>query len=215
MEITTTVPRQKDGVLELPAITLWQPWATLLVRGLKAFETRDWPHPWRDAPKVVAIHAAKRQPPTEAVCAALDAVDDLDLVKGLTGPHALGAIVGLVVFDRPRQMREAGSGVWCPQGSNERALGGWSPGRYGWLALASCAFGTPPRASGHQRTWTWKVPTSIADSVERAAERLAKCADERLRDDDWRWVECSWPSSPPWDIDRSEFNPFLRREKAQ
>jgi hypothetical protein len=207
----TRVPRIENGVLELPAITLWQPWATLLVRGLKAFETRSWPHSWRDAPTVVAIHAAKRSPPTGVVNSIIEAVDDVGLIRELMGPHPLGAVVGLVVFDRPRLMQVIGDGdVRCPGDSNEFALGDWSPGRYGWLALASCAFGTPVPAAGRQGAWTWKVPASLVEPAARAAERTADTADLRTSDREWRWLESTWPSMPPWDIDRSEFDPWRK-----
>lgn len=44
----------------LPAITLWQPWATLVSEGLKPFEFRSWPAPRRLWGKRVAIHAGAR-----------------------------------------------------------------------------------------------------------------------------------------------------------
>lgn len=48
------------------AMTLWQPWASLMAEGIKTIETRPFPHPWRSAVgERVAIHAAVRTP-TEA-----------------------------------------------------------------------------------------------------------------------------------------------------
>lgn len=44
----------------LPAITLWQPWATLLSAGAKPFEFRSWAAPRRLWGKRVAIHAGAR-----------------------------------------------------------------------------------------------------------------------------------------------------------
>ncbi len=44
----------------LPAITLWQPWATLIAAGAKPFEFRSWPAPRRLWGKRVAIHAGAR-----------------------------------------------------------------------------------------------------------------------------------------------------------
>ena len=44
----------------MPAITLWQPYATLLVRGVKRHETRSWTMPQSLHGRRTAIHAAKR-----------------------------------------------------------------------------------------------------------------------------------------------------------
>ena len=41
----------------MKAITVWQPWASLLVSGRKRYETRSWATTYRGP---IAIHAAKR-----------------------------------------------------------------------------------------------------------------------------------------------------------
>jgi activating signal cointegrator 1 len=43
-----------------PAITLWQPWASLVACGAKTWETRGWPTKYRGP---LRIHAAARRPP--------------------------------------------------------------------------------------------------------------------------------------------------------
>jgi hypothetical protein len=42
------------------AITVWQPWATLIAEGLKPFEFRSWPAPARLIGQRIAIHAGAR-----------------------------------------------------------------------------------------------------------------------------------------------------------
>lgn len=44
----------------IPAITIWQPWATLIAEGAKPFEFRSWPAPQRYWNHRVAIHAGAR-----------------------------------------------------------------------------------------------------------------------------------------------------------
>jgi len=51
----------------LPAITLWQPWATLVAEGLKPFEFRKWPAPARYVHRRIAIHAGARPTRKEEV----------------------------------------------------------------------------------------------------------------------------------------------------
>ena len=41
----------------MKAITIWQPWASLLASGRKRYETRSWATTYRGP---IAIHAAKR-----------------------------------------------------------------------------------------------------------------------------------------------------------
>lgn len=45
------------------AITLWQPWASLIAEGIKTIETRPKQHPWRSAiGETIAVHASARKP---------------------------------------------------------------------------------------------------------------------------------------------------------
>ena len=45
----------------MKAITLWQPWASLIACGVKDVETRSWPPPESLIGQRIAIHAAKRK----------------------------------------------------------------------------------------------------------------------------------------------------------
>lgn len=57
----------------LPAITLWQPWASLVACGAKQWETRGWRTSYRGP---LRIHAAKVERPEEAAQVALPAIHD-------------------------------------------------------------------------------------------------------------------------------------------
>lgn len=45
----------------MKAITIWQPWASLISCGIKKYETRSWPTKYRGP---IAIHAAAKNPQT-------------------------------------------------------------------------------------------------------------------------------------------------------
>lgn len=47
----------------MKAITMWQPWASLLACGAKKFETRSWATNYRGP---IAIHAAAKRPPNQS-----------------------------------------------------------------------------------------------------------------------------------------------------
>lgn len=62
------------------AITVWQPWATLIALGAKPFEFRGWPAPARLVGQRVAIHAGARPVKRSEV---------QELLLKLRGPQAL------------------------------------------------------------------------------------------------------------------------------
>ena len=53
-------PKHGAKVGRLPAISLWQPYATLVALGVKPLETRHWSAPERVIGRRVGIHAARR-----------------------------------------------------------------------------------------------------------------------------------------------------------
>lgn len=49
-------------MIRLPALTIWQPWATLIVAGAKPYEFRGYAAPRAVRGRRIAIHAGKRKP---------------------------------------------------------------------------------------------------------------------------------------------------------
>lgn len=50
-----------EDLVELKALSLWQPWASLVAAGVKSIETRSWSTSYRGP---LGIHAARRRPET-------------------------------------------------------------------------------------------------------------------------------------------------------
>lgn len=137
----------------MKALTVWQPWASLLVHGAKEYETRSWSTRHRGP---LAIHAAKRRPPAVAcrnprIRAALDRA-------GLTHPRDLrrSAILGVVRVVDVHHVEDRRLFI----SKEERGLGDWSEGRYAWEVEALEVFEQPRRASGSQKLWNVKLPES-------------------------------------------------------
>lgn len=63
----------------MKAITVWQPWASLIALGLKPYEFRAWPAPGRLVGHRIAIHAGARPVKRQEV---------QDLILRLRGPEA-------------------------------------------------------------------------------------------------------------------------------
>lgn len=60
------------------AITIWQPWACLIMEGCKPFEFRNWPAPAKLHGQRIGIHAGARKPPKDEI---------RDLLLRLHSPH--------------------------------------------------------------------------------------------------------------------------------
>ena len=110
-------------MIDIRALSLWQPWASLIVSGIKRFETRSWRSQYRG---LLAIHAAKR--PTDFT-ATRDLADLIRQVKGHS-PSELprGTLVGfveVVAYHPTHEIRERLS-------REELRAGNYADGRWAW-----------------------------------------------------------------------------------
>lgn len=160
---------ERSAVVEFTALSLWQPWASLLVHGRKRVETRSW-HSWHRGP--LFIHATASFPRSAAeLCQRepfLSAIADIaplgtwreDRARLRVPPLPLGSIVGLVNVTHwystdqqefvARQLREVGA-------QHERQFGDYSPGRFCATTSGAVALDQPIPAAGGQRLWRWRV----------------------------------------------------------
>ena len=79
----------------LPALTIWQPWATLIIAGAKPYEFRGWAAPTAVRQRRIAIHAGARRP----VMAELRALR-LKLARPETDTTGLVAAIALPLLER-------------------------------------------------------------------------------------------------------------------
>lgn len=135
----------------IKAISLWQPWATLIALGVKTFETRSWPTSYRG---LLVIHAAKTR-------SELDICTESPFREALsrggyesTANLPLGAAVcvaRLVAVYRTEQIVREISTL-------ERAFGNYQPGRYAWKLEQVRRFEDAIPARGAQGLWDWMLP---------------------------------------------------------
>lgn len=147
----------------LPALTLWQPWATLIAIGVKPDETRARHAPAHLLGQRIAIHAAARKP------TAMDFSKEID--------HAIAAHAEAL-----RKMRDATRGViWhglLPLGAvvctailtdcvdaedvEPNPFGNHDAGRFSWRLRDVRPLALPVPAKGEQRYgWMWEMPESV------------------------------------------------------
>lgn len=124
-------------------ISLWQPWATLCVLGIKCNETRHWATKHRGP---LLIHAAKKP----VVGYALDLHKDLMTRFNVkTGILAYGAIVGQVELVNCREVELVRDHLL----ERELLCGNYGDGRFAWLFHSPKKFERPIPCRGFQRMW--------------------------------------------------------------
>lgn len=152
----------------MKAITIRQPWASLMALGFKQQETRSWDTKVRGS---VAIHAGLAMP-----CRLGQRVRygdfEVEHDRGglllrsdrLSWPYRLplGAVVAIGDLF---QTRSTNSGEHAPS-DLERALGDHSPNRWAWSITSISTLGSHPiEAKGRQGWWDWDCPPEIIPTL--------------------------------------------------
>ncbi|MDR3438990.1 hypothetical protein [Telmatospirillum sp.] len=174
----------------LPAITIWQPYASLIATGAKIYETRDYPPPAHHIGKRIAIHAAKstedlrflqdylisglRADHPDAQCDAIvTALKNAGFSKLVDMPR--GAVVCTAVLAaayRCGAVDNTGKVFvtrWLPGNSDPLFIqsdpfGNYSPNRWAWLLKDVQPLAAPAPARGKQGWWSWS-PNLQSDSA--------------------------------------------------
>jgi len=140
----------------MKALTLWQPWATLVAIGAKKIETRSWNTSYRGP---LAIHAAKRvnkedlqlcfqEPFFECLTRAGYRLIAHHLFKGDVLPH--GAVIATCELRSViRITKTNASNLRDP----ELSFGDFTPGRYAWFLDNIKKLEEPFPARGYQGLW--------------------------------------------------------------
>lgn len=158
----------------MDAITLWQPYASLIAVKAKTIETRAWAPPLSVCGERIAIHAAKRPcDPAELAAISVKLAAAVQHVLGERFLHELpyGAVVAtarLVFVDRVVAHSLDGR-RWRGQHRTGPidVFGDFTPGRWLWGLAEIEALDPPIPARGHQTLWDWPAP-----GEERAAPRV-------------------------------------------
>lgn len=143
----------------IKAITLTQPWATLVAIGAKSIETRSWGTNYRGP---LAIHAAKGFPgwardfatEDERASAILRQRGLVTIGEDWTIHLPLGKVIATAML---RDCIRIGTGTVALMGlsAQERAFGDFTPGRYAWVLTDIIAHPEPIPARGSLGLWDW------------------------------------------------------------
>ena len=159
----------------MKAITILQPWASLIACGAKKIETRGWATKYRGP---IAIHAGKST--TLSPWSGEFSTKTRDAIVSMLWPEArdnryvsitdsweelprgkviavadLVDCVQVVGFDDFANAPILDRKEWLLQNANEVAFGDYRVGRYAWL-LENVRPITPVPARGQQGLWNWE-----------------------------------------------------------
>lgn len=149
----------------MKALSLWQPWATLVARGLKVNETRHWSTTHRGP---LAIHAAK----TLDLAGAPAVLCHAGLGRAWWDECPLGAIVAVA---RLRACTPADL-VFDDLSWADQAAGNFEFGRFAWELVDVRALGEPIPTLGRQGLFNWTPPDDLADRLGPILDHDAACA---------------------------------------
>jgi activating signal cointegrator 1 len=133
------------------ALTLTQPWATLVILGIKRIETRGWYPAAKDRGGRIAIHAAKGWHKADREFAA--ELHDQGTLPVAPTDLPLGMVLGTVRFDG--LARTTTAVTWTDFTALELYLGDYSAGRYAWVFGDPQPLPEPVPARGMLGLWQW------------------------------------------------------------
>lgn len=136
----------------MKALSLHQPWASLVIAGAKLYETRSRRTHYRG---LLAIHATSRDPVSTPQLAYLTHV----LLGRNLDELPRGALLGTVeVTDC-----QSATDLRPTLSATEFALGGWEDGRFGWRLINPTPLAQPFPLAGHRGFWP--VPQQALDAL--------------------------------------------------
>jgi hypothetical protein len=163
-----TLDGEKVTRKSVKALSLWQPWASLIAIGAKRIETRSWSTNYRGP---IVIHAAKRDEESKAFAQAIYRLKPSDRERIYTHPEGTfynfaitalykhhGQSIGSFIPDLP-----LGAAVCVAElvdcvpteklkgiSDQERAFGNYEPKRFGWMLENIRMFAKPIPMKGMQ-----------------------------------------------------------------
>lgn len=144
-----------DQEPKIMALSLYQPWASLMAIGAKMFETRTWGTKFTG---LVVIHASKTLEYDSRDPKFMQAVHE----AGIDNPQKLPLGMALAVGELVGCYKA--ESVYEHISDSERSFGNYAAGRVAWKFTNMRVFRNPIPIRGQQFLWEWKLP--LPDVIE-------------------------------------------------
>lgn len=139
----------------MKTISIWNPFATLIMEGFKTYETRRWPASAAMVGNFIAVASTTKPRPDQR--RQFETIEFLHHYAQTELPPieelCHGCVLGIVVLEEVLEMTEE---LIEAVGPRERAFGYWTPGNYAWRLRSPHWFRTPIPVKGKQGFYSWK-----------------------------------------------------------
>lgn len=153
----------------MKALTIYEPWASLVALGAKKIETRSWPTNYQGP---LAIHAGKtirseflnlawQEPFYSALKPLHGSVNGKRSIK-----YHFGCVIAIARLVDCIEIRPDN----VPSGP-ERYFGDYRRGRYMWVLRDVKRLEKPIPARGYQGLWEWDVPKAVIKYLAESDKR--------------------------------------------
>ncbi len=161
----------------MKALTIWQPWASLIIAGAKPYEFRGWRAPRSLIGQRIVIHAAARKIDRIEVLGLLNTLIERDfdqigcelaartclipekaisiLNQALACELPISAGLGTTIIGEPRLGTEIAEELGVPRANDSDRD---EHANWGWPMLEIEAWETPIPMRGAQGFWNWPTP---------------------------------------------------------
>lgn len=155
----------------MKTISVWQPFAALLVSGFKIFETRTWPAPKSLIGQRIGIASTKVINPAQKAHFSSDdfrAFYERTMLPDDLKQMPNGYMLGTAVLEGCELMTEE---LLDDVSDEEKAYGLWDLGNWGWRMVDPVALEHPFPVRGQQGIWEWRgeLPETIPVNLGAAA----------------------------------------------
>ena len=133
------------------ALSLLQPWASLVVMGFKTIETRSWRTPYR-GPLLIHASLGRKGKVLASERPFSKYIADFDALP-------FGAIIGQVQLDEivPVELLFYSDAQLATLTLEEKAFGDYTKGRYAWLLSEPVLFDEPIPVKGGLGIWKYRA----------------------------------------------------------
>ncbi len=152
----------------MKALTIWQPWASLIMAGYKPYEFRGWPAPKYVIGQRIVIHAGTRQIKKDEVAGLINSLEVGDFIGGLKVDALdfltdvlmdrrklpLSAGLGTVLLGEPKHSHE----LWPEQFAGMSDSDRENCSNWAWPVTEIQHFEPIVPIRGHQGFWNWPYP---------------------------------------------------------
>lgn len=165
----------------MKAISVWNPFASLIVSGFKIFETRTWAPPKSVIGQRIAIASTKTIKPDQKAYfqdeVFMEFYERLGLPTNINElPH--GYVLGTAVLDSVELMTEE---FMEEVSEEEQQYGWWQEGFYAWRMTDPIRFADPIPVKGAQGFYEWSPPHVEAEASPPTDQERAAYLRRRLQ----------------------------------